>query len=307
MSPSLQVIAHAPADKYWLYNNHFGLNFAPFSLTPDTRFFYSHDSCRVALNTLAIAVHSGEGFTKITGEVGTGKTVLCRKLLDALLDNYTLAYIPTPNMEPLALLAAIADELGMSYPDNVTQHQLIKHLGLFIINSYAQQRRPIIICLDDAHTMPLDTLEAVRILSNIETQQCKLIQLVFFGQTELDKTLDLPECRQLKQRISFSHILRPIGKNNIHKYINHRLSIAGYTGKELFTPAAIRRLSRASRGILRLINILAHKSLMSAYGAGCDQVTDRHVNRAIADTDAVSFPNRFRHNYMGWLYNKSYK
>lgn len=307
MSLSLQAIAHAPADKRWLYNHHFRLDTAPFSLTPDTRFFYSHDSCRTALNTLAVAIHSGEGFTKITGEVGTGKTVLCRKLLDALLDNYTLAYIPTPNMEPWALLAAIADELGMSYPDNVTQHQLIKHLGLFIINSYAQQGSPVIICLDDAHTMPLESLEAVRILSNIETQQRKLIQLVFFGQTELDDKLNLEECRQLKQRISFSHVITPIGKDVTREYINHRLLIAGYKGDELFTPEALHRLSRASKGILRLINILAHKAMMSAYGSGSQQVTTRHVERAIADTDAVSLPYRLRHSYLGWLYNKGRK
>jgi len=301
VSQALQTLAHAPADRAWFNNHHFGLNCAPFSLTPDTRFFYSHDSCRIALNTLAVAIHSGEGFTKITGEVGTGKTVLCRKLLGVLRENYTLAYIPTPFMEPLTLLAAIADELGMAYPENVSQHQLLRGLGLFIVNTYAEQRRPIIICLDDAHTMPLETLETLRVLSNIETQQRKLIQLVLFGQTELDDKLDIPACRQLKQRISFSCVLTPLADHDVHNYLNHRLRIAGYSGEALFTPAALRRLTRAGRGILRLTNILAHKALMSAYGAGSRQVTDRHIKRAIADTDAVSLPGRLRRSCFRWL------
>ena len=301
MSQALQTPAHAPADRTWLYNHHFGLKCAPFSLTPDTRFFYSHDSCRIALNTLAVAIHSGEGFTKITGEVGTGKTVLCRKLLSLLRENYSLVYIPTPYMEPLSLLAAIADELGMPYPENVTQHQLMRGLGLFIINSYAELRRPIIICLDDAHTMPQETLETLRVLSNIETQQRKLIQLVLFGQTELDDKLDLPACRQLKQRISFSCVLTPLADHDVHNYVNHRLHIAGYSGENLFTPAALRRLTRAGRGILRLTNIIAHKAMMSAYGAGSTQVNERHVKRAIADTDAASPSGRLRRYCFRWL------
>jgi MSHA biogenesis protein MshM len=298
---TLQRHGHAPTERDWLYNKHFNLNGAPFSLTPDIRFFYAHDSCRIALNTLMIAIHSGEGFTKITGEVGTGKTVLCRLLLSILRKNYTLAYIPNPYMEPLTLLSAIADEIGMAYPNNVTQHQLLKGLGLFIINSYAEYRRPIIICLDDAHCMPLETLEALRILSNIETQQRKLIQLVLFGQSELDQKLDLPECRQLKQRISFSCKLQPLKGKEILQYIEYRLQVAGYKDKRLFTAAAVRRLTRASGGILRLINILSHKAMMSAYGYGGHQVTDRHMKQAIADTDAVALPTKNHRLRIGWF------
>jgi len=301
MTVALQTLSHSPADRDWLYNQHFGLTCAPFSLTPDTRFFFAHDSCRIALNTLTVAIHSGEGFTKITGEVGTGKTVLCRKLLSILRQNYTLAYIPNPYMEPLTLLSAIADELGMAYPENATQHQMLRGLGLFIINSYAEQRRPIIICLDDAHSMPLETLEALRVLSNIETQQRKLIQLVLFGQAELDQKLDLPQCRQLKQRISFSCILMPLQGRDIQRYINFRLQVAGYAGKPLFTATALRRLASASGGILRLINILTHKAMMSAYGAGNKRISDRHVKRAIADTDAVVVTARQKQRYFSWF------
>lgn len=301
MPTVLQSPALSPSTSDWLYNRHFGLSCAPFSLTPDTRFFYAHESCRIALNTLAVAIHSGEGFTKITGEVGTGKTVLCRKLLSLLRQNYTLVYIPNPYMDPQTLLCAIASELGMAYPENISQHQLVRGLGMFIINHYAQQRRPIIICIDDAHVMSVETLEALRVLSNIETQQRKLIQLVLFGQSELDQTLNKPESRQLKQRISFSYILTALKGKNIHHYIDFRLNIAGYHGKPLFTTMALRRLARASGGLLRVINILAHKAMMSAYGAGDHRVTSLHVKRAIADTDAVSLPLKKIQDLFRWF------
>jgi MSHA biogenesis protein MshM len=304
MTGDLQTLNQSPACKSWLYNRHFGLNCAPFSLTPDTRFFYAHDSCKIALNTLAVAIHSGEGFTKITGEVGTGKTVLCRKLLSILRKDYVLAYIPNPYMEPTTLLAAIADELDMPYPENVTQHQLLRGLGLFIINSYAQHRSPIIICIDDAHSMPVESLEALRVLSNIETQQRKLIQLVLFGQSELDEKLNQQECRQLKQRISFSYILEPLKNKDISRYIEFRLQVAGYTGKPLFTARAMRRLARTSGGLLRAINILAHKAMMSSYGAGEYKISDFHVKRAIADTDTVTLPLRQQLACFRWFSSK---
>ena len=301
MMTALGTVSQAPSSSSWLYNRHFGLGCAPFSLTPDTRFFYAHNSCQIALNTLAVAIQSGEGFTKITGEVGTGKTVLCRKLLSILRNNYTLAYIPNPYMDPPTLLAAIADELGMEYPENVTQHQLLRRLGLYIIDSYARLRRPIIICLDDAHSMPIESLEALRVLSNIETQQRKLIQLVLFGQSELDQKLNQPECRQLKQRISFSYFLTPLHRKDIRRYIDYRLQIAGYKGKPLFTAAAIWRLSRASGGLLRVINILTHKAMMSAYGAGDHKISGYHVKRAIADTDAVTLPGKQNRALFSWF------
>ena len=305
MTIMLEPVSQAPSSSSWLYNRHFGLGCAPFSLTPDTRFFYAHESCRIALNTLTVAIQSGEGFTKITGEVGTGKTVLCRKLLSVLRNHYTLAYIPNPFMDPQTLLCAIADELGMEYPENITQHQLVRRLGMFIIDSYAGNRRPIVICLDDAHSMPVESLEALRVLSNIETQQRKLIQLVLFGQAELDQTLNLPECRQLKQRISFSYFLTPLQRKDVRRYIDHRLQIAGYRGKPLFTIPAIWRLSRASGGLLRVINILTHKAMMSAYGTGDHRISTYHVKRAIADTDAMVMANTRDKQRFSWFSSKT--
>jgi len=271
----------------WLYNNHFGLNEAPFSLTPDTRFYFPHSSSQVALNTLAVAIRSGEGFTKITGEVGTGKTLLCRLLLDLLREDHILAYIPNPYLEPMTLLLAIADEMGIPYSENISQHQLLKTLTQYIIEGYRWDKRTVVVCLDEAHAIPTETLEALRLLSNLETQQHKLIHLVLFGQPELDEKLNQPNLRQLKQRISFSCTLDPIQDDDIRQYLEHRLQKAGYQGKLPFSSQAIKLLGRASCGTLRLVNILAHKAMISAYGSGSMKVKGKHVKLAIADTEAL--------------------
>ena len=277
--------AEAPPD--WGYVRYFGLREAPFTNTPDSRFLFAHDSCQIALNTLMVATRSGEGFIKITGEVGTGKTLLCRKFLGVLDENFITAYIPNPYLEPMTLLLAVADELGISYSEHINQHQLLKAFTNFLIETYAQCHSTVVLCLDEAHAMPTETLEVLRLLSNLETPRRKLMQLVLFGQPELDKHLDQSAIRQLKQRISFSANLGPLNKSNLEDYIQHRLRTAGYHGPRLFSAQAIRRLYRASRGIPRLINILAHKALLAAYGEGARYVNGRHVRLAIADTESL--------------------
>ncbi|MBI5450586.1 MAG: AAA family ATPase [Gammaproteobacteria bacterium] len=275
-----------------MYSRHFGLREHPFSLTPNTKFIYQHNSYSIALNTLLIALHSGEGFIKITGEIGTGKTLLCRMLINTLRGRYLVAYIPNPYLEPLTLLTAIADEFGIDYPENVHQHQLLKKLNKFIIDTYAQRRHTIVLCFDEAHAMPIETLDVLRMLSNLETQQRKLIQIVLFGQPELDKRLDQPLIRQLKQRIGFSYELKPLHKVELDSYVMHRLQIAGYQGPSPFTTPALGLLYRASGGTQRLVNILAHKSLMSAYGKGDTRITRMHMKRAIADTECAIHKER---------------
>jgi len=271
----------------WGYTRHFGLQEAPFTNTPDSRFFFAHDSCQMALNTLMVATRSGEGFIKITGEVGTGKTLLCRKFLGVLDENFITAYIPNPYLEPMTLLLAITDELGISYSEHVNQHQLLKAFTNFLIETYAQCRSTVVLCLDEAHAMPTQSLEVLRLLSNLETPRRKLMQLVLFGQPELDAHLDQSSIRQLKQRISFSANLGPLTRSNLEDYIQHRLRTAGYLGPRLFSSSAIRRLYKASQGIPRLINILAHKSLLAAFGEGARYVNGRHVKMAIADTESL--------------------
>lgn len=273
----------------WIYTNWFGLALEPFSLTPDTAFFYRHASAHMALNTLLFATGIGEGFIKIVGEVGCGKTLLCRQFLKALDGaNYATAYIPNPYVEPMTLLLAIADELGVSYPEGPTQHQLLKALTRYLMATYARERRAVVVCLDEAHALPPETLEALRLLSNLETSRRKLMQLVLFGQPELDVRLEQTNVRQLKQRIAFAARLDALTRIDTAAYMAHRLRVAGHDdGRTLFTPRACDGLHHASGGTPRLINILAHKALLAAFGQGARVIDYRHVLLACADTEAA--------------------
>jgi MSHA biogenesis protein MshM len=283
-----------------MYQEHFGLREPPFTITPDTSFFFPHSSHQEALNMLLIAARSGEGFMKVVGEVGTGKTMLCRKFLDALdRTNFITAYIPNPYVGPNTLLLAVADELGLECPDRFNQHQLLKRLTSFLLESAAAGKR-VILCLDEAQAMPVETLEAIRLLTNLETKQRKLLQVVLFGQPELDAKLNDRSIRQLKQRITFSCRLRPLELGDVDFYIAHRLAIAGRRGARLFAPDAVKHIFRASSGIPRLINVLAHKALMAGFGEGAAQVMDRHVRLAVADTESVRPSVRLRSRF--WRY-----
>jgi MSHA biogenesis protein MshM len=270
-----------------MYGTHFGLQELPFTITPDTSFFFAHASHQEALNTLLVAVRSGEGFMKVTGEVGTGKTLLCRKFLGALdYREFVTAYIPNPYLQPMTLLLACADELGITYPQHINQHQLLKLINRYLIDSYAEGKR-VVLCLDEAQAIPLETLESLRLLSNLETERRKLLQVVLFGQPELDVRLDNPSVRQLKQRVSFACQLSPLTLSEVEFYISHRLTVAGYRGPRLFPHKVVKQIYRASKGIPRLVNILAHKSLMAAFGEGARVVAEGHVRMAVADTEST--------------------
>ncbi len=270
-----------------LYNAHFGLKMVPFSLTPDTQFFFNRASCQDAFNTLILAARSGEGFIKVVGEVGTGKTLLCRKFLDGLGSHFVTAYIPNPYLEPMTLLLAVADELGVSYGENVNQHQLLKALTEFFIDTFSRYQRTVVVCLDEAQALPTESLEALRLLTNLETEKRKLVQVVLFGQPELDTRLAEPSIRQLRQRIGFSSTLQPMTLKEVDDYISHRLHVAGYKDGRLFAFRAVKRIYQASGGIPRLVNILSHKALASAYGEGRQRVEVSHAKLAIADTEAA--------------------
>ena len=269
-----------------MYLEHFGLNEFPFSITPDTSFFFSSTSYQQALNTLLVAARTGEGFIKITGEVGTGKTLLCRKFMASLGPEFKIAYIPNPHLEPQALLLALADELGLEVDAAQGQHHLIKALNNALVD-YANDGKRVLVCLDEAQAMPLETMEALRLLTNLETEKRKLLQVVIFGQPELDAKLDHASIRQLKQRITFDYRLGMLSKDDMHFYLNHRLVVAGYQGGRLFSQGALRQLRRASKGVPRLVNILAHKSLLAAYGKGSKVVEGADVRAASQDTGAT--------------------
>lgn len=269
-----------------MYEAHFGLAEPPFGLTPDTSFAYTSRSFQEALNTLLVAARSGEGFIKITGEVGTGKSLLCRTLLASLDESFSSAYIVHPSLKPRALLHAVADELGIAVRQTDDHHAVMKKLTDALLGLAAQDRR-VVVCIDEAQAMPLESLEALRLLTNVETEKRKLLQVVLFGQPELDANLAHRSVRQLRQRIVFQHRLRELDRAELGNYLAHRLRVAGHRGEQVFGVRAARQLHRASRGVPRLVNIIAHKALLLAFGEGLQEVRAAHVRAAIADTPAA--------------------
>lgn len=276
-----------------LYLEHFGLGELPFSLTPDTSYFLTAPSHREALNLSLFAIRSGEGFAKIVGEVGTGKTLLCRKLLNLLDDRFVSACIANPLLTPAALPAAVAQELGIEVPQGIDYHGLLARITARLVEIDASGRQSVLF-LDEAQALPDASLEALRLLTNLETERKKLLQVVMFAQPELDARLARPEFRQLRQRIGFSYRLRPLDPDELAIYVEHRLRTAGHAGMPLFTGRALDALFRASRGIPRLVNILAHKSLLAAYGEMERRVRRSHVRRAAFDTEGVRRPGALR-------------
>jgi MSHA biogenesis protein MshM len=268
------------------YLSYFGLREAPFSITPDTSFFYACRSSQAALNTLLVALSNGEGFLKITGEVGTGKTLLCRKFISIVEAEWLTAYVPNPHMEPRALLLAVAEELGVPVDSGVDQHHLMRGITKALLDNARNGRRTVL-CMDEAQAMPLETLETVRLLTNLETEKRKLLQVILFGQPELDRKLDSQSIRQLRQRITFQHHLKAMDRHEVGAYVAHRLAIAGYTGPQLFTGRSTNFLHKASGGMPRLVNILAHKAMLSVFGEGRSRVERRDVRIAADDTPAI--------------------
>lgn len=270
-----------------IYLEHFGLREAPFSITPDTDFFYA-PSHQAALNTLLVALRSGEGFLKITAEVGCGKTILCRQLLRQLHDEFVTAYIPNPDMGANDLFRAVAQELGITLPRRISRYAMLETLREKLL-ALAALSRPVVVCIDEAQAIPLETVESLRLLSNLETEKRKLIQIVLLGQPELDTKLALPEVRQLLQRITFADELGPLNEDQVGEYLAHRLQRAGQRVRmaPTFTPEAVTLVHRYSGGVPRMVNVVAHKCLMLAFGEVQDQVGADHVRWSAGDTPAV--------------------
>jgi MSHA biogenesis protein MshM len=270
-----------------MYLKHFGMQELPFAITPDTSYFYNYGSYQEALNVLLVALRSGEGFIKISGEVGTGKTLLCRKALNTLDEKFVTAYLPNPCLTPAALRMALADELNIKYARNMGQHRILTLINERLIQLNAEGKQ-VVLFLDEAQALPDDSMEALRLLTNLETEKSKLLQVVLFGQPELDERLAQKKLRQLRQRITFSQQLETIDIAGIEGYLAHRLLVAGYHGKPLFSRNAVIGLHRISEGVPRIINVLAHKMLMVAYGKGSSTVNEAHLLLAAEDTEAVA-------------------
>ncbi|MCL4800795.1 MAG: AAA family ATPase [Burkholderiales bacterium] len=266
-----------------MYLGHFGLNEPPFRITPHTDFFFAGANRGATLEALLYAIGHEEGIIKITGEVGSGKTMLCRVLIERLPKHIETIYLANPSLSRDEILHTIADDLRVSVEGRRTT-VLLRALQEDLIRRYAAGKR-VVVLIDEAHAMPLETLEEIRLLSNLESNRHKLLHIVLFGQPELDQHLSLPHMRQIKERIIHSFRLEPLVRDDVAQYIEFRMRAAGYRGPSVFTPAALRMIAQASQGLTRRVNILADKSLLAAFAEGTHQVTVKQARAAVRDAE----------------------
>lgn len=284
-----------------MYQTFFQLKEPPFSLTPDTDFIYRHAGHQAVLCEVQAALQNGEGFLAVIAEVGSGKTLLCRELLSQLPAGWVTVYLPSPILTPLEIYEQIARELDLSVKNCPTlsslQHIIFKRLAQI----HADQGQ-VLVLIDEAQSMPQSSLEALRLLSNLETEKHKLLQIVFFAQPEFEERLAQTSLRQLRQRISFILRIAPLSAAEMEGYLRHRMTVAGYKGPPVFSPAAAHRLWQQSGGRPRLVNLLAHKTLLLAYAKGTCVVDDKAVRVAVADTPAaLPLKNSFVQHVEFWV------
>jgi type II secretory pathway predicted ATPase ExeA len=266
-----------------LYLEHFGLKEPPFRITPHTDFFFDGADRGTTLEALLYATLHDEGIVKVVGEVGSGKTMLCRVLMERLPPHVDTVYLANPSVSRDQILLSVAEELKIEVAGGRATgvlHALQDHL----IAAYGRGRRTVVL-IDEAHAMPEDALEQVRLLSNLETSRHKLLQIVLFGQPELDEVLGKTSMRQLKDRITHSFRTRPLSVPEVGTYVSFRMRAAGYRGPDLFAAQALARVARASGGLTRRVNILADKALLAAFGEGAHAVTPKHVRAAVNDSE----------------------
>ena len=270
-----------------MYTGFYGLREKPFSLAPDPRFLFLSASHREALAHLLYGIEEGEGFIEVIGQVGTGKTTLCRTLLGRIGQDAEIAYIFNPSPSELELLSAINREFGL--PTAVrTRTELLESLNQFLLEKNAAGRR-VLLVIDEAQNLDPAVLEQVRLLSNLETDRAKLLQIVLIGQPELEENLARSDLRQLRQRITVRWSLRALSRTEVGEYLEHRLRVAGSADPQLFSAGAVRAMTRISRGIPRLINAVADRALLAAYTEGRRQVDARLVRRAARELPATEF------------------
>ncbi len=272
-----------------MYLYRFAMKKLPFSLTPDTAFFCPLPTHMEALNTLTFALNSGEALVKVVGEVGTGKTMLCRLLLNQLESSRKLAYIPYPKLSARELKFALAKELGLRITDSCREDQLSARIQNRLLN-LNKKHGPVVLLIDEAQQLDQEGLETLRLFTNLETEQQKLLQIVLFGQPELDRTLAKEQMRQIKQRIVFSYRITPLNTNQIQQYVLARLKVASER-KTQYSWLANRLVAKYSDGIPRLVNVLCHKMLMLSYGQGHYQLTTKELSAAVKDTEGVASNN----------------
>ena len=266
-----------------MYLEHFGLKEAPFRITPHTDFFFKGANRGATLEALLYAITHDEGIVKVSGEVGSGKTMLCRVLIERLPATVETIYLANPSLSRDEILLAIGDELKLSLEKD-RQTRVIRSLQEHLLRLYAEGRR-VVVLIDEAHAMPEETLEEIRLLSNLESNRHKLLQIVLFGQPELDEHLDMAQLRPLKERITHSFRLEPLVRGDIDGYVDFRMRAAGYRGPKVFSSDAIRLIAHTSQGLTRRVNILADKALLAAFARGTHAVTASEVKRAVRDSE----------------------
>ncbi|MFZ6798661.1 ExeA family protein [Undibacterium sp. Di24W] len=269
-----------------MYHSHFGLNQSPFSITPNPAFFYSGSKRGDILDALIYAVTHGEGIIKVTGEVGSGKTMLCRMLEGLMPAHVEVIYLVNPTLSREEVVFTIAGELSIP-TEGKRPDEVIRLLHQDLITKHINGKQ-VVLLVEEAQAMPLDTLEEIRLFSNLETAHHKLLQIVLFGQPELDENLNLPSMRQLKERITHSFLVPPMPPALIPEFLMFRMRAAGYHGPNVFSKAAIKRLAKVSEGIVRRINILADKALLAAFADNTHAVEAKHINAAIRDSEFSS-------------------
>ena len=282
-----------------MYEDYFGLQRPPFKITPDTSLFYEGGKRGDILAALVYAIHRGEGIIKVVGEVGSGKTMLCRMLQLKLPDTVEIVYIANPSVSPEDILFVIAHELELSVTRDDSKHEVMHLLQDYLLQRHMENKQ-VVLFIEEAQGMPLDTLEEIRLLSNLETDQNKLLQIVLFGQPELDQNLEQQSIRQLRERITHSFDLEPLTQDEIHNYLNFRMREVGYTGPELINTTVAKKVEQHSDGLLRRINIIADKILLSAFAEGTHNLSAKHVTAAVNDsTFNPKTPHRSR--VLWWL------
>ncbi len=279
-----------------MYRAFFGLNKLPFKSSPDIDVFYKNGSRQDILEALVYTVVRGDGITKVTGEVGSGKTMLLRLVADSLPEHFTVLYINTPNLSPKDMLMHICAELGLKQDGSILKFTLLELISKELVRLYSEGQR-VVMLIDEAQAMTFDTLEEIRLLSNLETSDEKLLQIVLFGQPELDVALSNDSIRQLKSRISYNIFIPPLSPEEVCSYLNYRMRRAAYEGLDVFDLSVSKKIHRLSGGVPREINTIADKLLMSAFSSDDDKVTKKHISMLPKDILVV------KKNSAGKLYS----
>jgi len=283
-----------------LYQEYFGLKEPPFSIAPDPRYLFMSEQHREALAHLTYGIESDSGFILLTGDVGTGKTTVSRCLLEQISSDTHVAFVLNPRLSVEELLAVVCDELGIAYPEGTTSNKIfIDRINDFLLATSAKGHKTVLI-IEEAQNLSPDVLEQVRLLTNLETNQCKLLQIILLGQPELREMLSQPGMSQLEQRITARYHLAPLSINDVQAYVSHRLAKAG-VDRQLFPVSLTRTIYQLSSGVPRLINLICDRSLLGAYVQGKDKVDKATLKRAAQEVFGKDKAGGRRRKIAGWI------